>query len=367
MARDYEHASYDFWRLAEAALGVPYDEATLTIEPRADNRVQLTVSQSTVEHPRNNPHRPRTFSIDAETVEEGVETLLKTLTDSVYKQTFLTLLEALPSDEGRALERMATLFLQARHTVLLGSVHDDAEKIANRVKATEYNAWVQREVESIEDMIHNGDLRNEDAVREALNEIGVTYTSEAFDVLAESENAEAYWDQTGEEAPSWETLATCALQADVEQQLGFHPSDVCERDCLRCGRIVVTDGDEADNCPKCGLAFDLEECAGYQRVWRDQNDGDASTSEHICDTCLEVPNTSEEVDVARTRQSPLPADTEFECIVCGSDCYTGRKTPVSKHRCPEPLQAEPSETVDPDKDYFCGVCCRWFYTPKKES
>jgi predicted RNA-binding Zn-ribbon protein involved in translation (DUF1610 family) len=138
----------------------------------------------------------------------------------------------------------------------------------------------------------------------------VIYTTGALDTLRYSDNDQAYWDQMGGDPPSWSDLAACALQADVQKQLGFEPSNIHEVDCPRCGTVVSTENerDETD-CPKCGLDLSTEEREGF--------DAEGSeTKRQVCADCL----TNEERECDTTKA--IEKTTVFDCDACGETFIT---------------------------------------------
>jgi Zn finger protein HypA/HybF involved in hydrogenase expression len=157
-------------------------------------------------------------------------------------------------------------------------------------------------------MVLDGDIKDSEGVDEALQQIEVIYTADALNTIRISDNDQEYWEQMGGEAPDWSTVAAFAKQADVREALDFDPENIEKHECARCGDVVTIEEDAAE-CPKCGLSFDVTVSEGAEICVE-------GASEDTCNSCLE--EHPEVKDSAITRL----ADYEFTCYYCNGDFIT---------------------------------------------
>lgn len=301
MARDYEQMSDSrFWEIAEHRLGVKYDGVTLKTKETKDDEDPWEAGIY-----REGEERP-VVKASAGNEEDAKEKLFKDLREERVRDAFKGLLDVLDYKERAAVERYAVLLLEVNHSVFTGSKGRGVDDIANDIIWREYRERVQREVREIKDLIRDGDIKSDDDLYEHLSEIGVTWNSEALDILKHSDNDEAYWDQMGGKPPGWAALATYALQQDVQDDLGFNPSDICQVDCARCGEVTATEDDPTD-CPKCGLDLTTSENDGFHVQPKDETE-----QKDVCENCLDT-----DVD-----QNPAPIEPgeEFDCYRCDNHC-----------------------------------------------
>jgi hypothetical protein len=170
-------------------------------------------------------------------------------------------------------------------------------------------------------MVLDGDIKDSEGVDEALQQIEVIYTADALNTIRISDNDQEYWEQMGGEAPDWSTVAAFAKQADVREALDFDPENIEKHECARCGDVVTIEEDAAE-CPKCGLSFDVTVSEGAEICVE-------GASEDTCNSCLE--EHPEVKDSAITRL----ADYEFTCYYCNGDFITPQ-APVAPPAPPPP-------------------------------
>lgn len=300
MARDYEQMSDSrFWEIAELRLGVKYGEATLKTKETKDNEDPWEAGIY-----REGEERP-VVKASARDEADAKERLFKDLREERVRDAFKTILDTLDYKARDVVERYAVLLLEVNHSVFTGAKGKGADDIADDIIRREYRERVQREVREIKDLIRDGDIKSDDDLYEHLREIGVTWNSEALDILKHSDNDEAYWDQMGGRNPGWAALATYALQQDVQDDLGFNPSDITQVDCARCGEVTVTEDDPSD-CPKCGMDLTTSENEGVRLP-------EVDSVVEVCENC-EIEEDPE--------GTPIPPGTEFDCERCGNHCIT---------------------------------------------
>ena len=242
------------------------------------------------------------------TSEEGaIEDLDRAVRKAVLLEHGEVFYRALTYDQQRVLKVLATSLLQFDSEVFLGSKGSSASDIAMSIGAREYSDRVSSYVDCLKSDMTSGQITSSDDLRQQINEIDVVYTRDAMEVLLHSNNDSAYEDTTGEDRPSWETLASYALQADVTEALrraGVDINAIEERECLRCGSVVTWEED-VEECTKCEMDFLTEECSGSY----------STDGEPCCRECC--------VDEAMT--AILPKDVTYICSRCGGNFYTGKK------------------------------------------
>lgn len=328
MARDYELSNdYDFWTLAERYLEAGRDGVTLTVTKDKDEEEWVARIQYSDPDKRKYLDHDRAKGYSEE---EAKQKLHRKLTDHFCRETFKELLSVIPRAERELLTKYAVLLLEAEHTVVLGSKDDDPEKIADRIGQREYWARVRAAADDIKSQVKDGDLKSQDDVEEAIGSNEIYYTGNALKVLLHSRSDEEYWEQTGEEPPGWERIATYAFQADVREALGFDPSDMHEVECARCGDVVATEDDPTD-CPKCGLDLTTIENAGYHVVSVDD-----PTQHDVCENCYDT-------DLHQNGAEIEPGQ-EFDCYVCDNHCIT---PPAGQLSAPQAQAQEESSTTIP--------------------
>lgn len=294
MARDYEQMSDSrFWEIAEHRLGVKYDGATLKTKETKDDEDPWEAGIY-----REGEERP-VVKASARDEEDAKERLFTELREERVRDAFKTILDTLDYKARDVVERYAVLLLGVNHSVFTGAKGKGADDIADDIIRREYRERVQREVREIKDLIRDGDIKSDDDLYEHIHEIGVTWNSEALDILKHSNNDEAYWDQMGGKNPGWAALATFALQQDVQDDLGFNPSDITQVDCARCGEVTVTEDDPSD-CPKCGLDLSTSENTGVELP-------EVDSTIAVCEDC-EVEEDPE--------GTPIGPGVEFDCARC---------------------------------------------------
>ena len=379
MARDYELAPSQFWALAEAALGVRYDEAKLQLtELSPDTKepweARVEREQESKGFIARNDHDVWYLEVRGADRDDAIQRLHALCRKQHLRGSISRMLEALPSEETRRIEEYATIILEANHLVVLASRSSSIEEVADGIKRRKYYDRVRSHVEDIQDAVKTGEIKTEDDLSERLNEIEVIYTAEAQDIIRFSSNDEAYWDDFGGEAPSWSTVAACALRADVIKDLGFDQNDVHTVDCVRCGEVTSTDDKEdEEDCPKCGLDLNTEIREGYF----DPSPSGALPDEEstICQDC------SDEQDGATNRRPPvrIPPEREFDCHVCDGHFFTGTPpirggTRVLHHgedtslcaTCGAKPEAIPGSPIEPNTKFTCCDCGETFMTPSPE-
>lgn len=318
MSRDYEQASDSFWRAAEAALAVEYNDAVLATKEHpdreSDERWEATVrrARGTEGWKAGDELEAWFFTAYSTSKEDAIAKLERKVQDHALRRSFRSMLDALPYEERERKEREARLLLEVNHTVVLGSKGQTVDDIADGIKRREYFDNVRSLAKEITDDVKSGAITSDEGVWERIHEIEVVYNAEALDTLRYSQNDQAYWDQMGGEPPSWSALAACALQEDVREHLDFDPGNIHEVDCLRCGTVVSTE-DESDetDCPKCGLSLDTEERGGFEITAES-----AGQIAHVCADCLK-----DEVRELDTTHA-LPAKAVFVCGECGETFIT---------------------------------------------
>lgn len=368
MARDYELADHTFWSVAEAALRVRYDEAVLEVKDELgrDEPISATVSRArgSKDWRSGDEHEVWFLNVRATDQETAIQNLKEKCREHLLRAGFATMLQALPQEEAARLERYATLFLEARHSVVISSKGTTVEELANNIKQRWYADLVRDHVEEIKDAIKDGEITTSEEVYDRIREMEVIYTSQAQDVLRFSQNDTAYWEEMGGEAPSWAVVASYALQADVLKDLGFDPGQIHEVDCPRCGTVVSTE-DESDetDCPKCGIDLDTEIREGYF----DPGPPGALPDEEskICQDC------SDEQDGATNRLPPvrIPPEQEFDCHACDRHFLTGKPSVMAGTRvlvkgqdadlcalCGEKPDAIPGSPIPPGTRFTCYDC-----------
>lgn len=377
MARDYRHADPEFWRLAEAALRVGYGAAVLeTKKEEVLETVLMTVrrEKGAKDFRTGDEYEVWFLSVRGANEAEALSKLREKCREHLLRSSFAALLQALPSEEAALLERYATLFLEARHSVVVSSKGTSIEDLANDIKQRWYADLVRDHVAEIKDEIKEGRITTSDDVYDRIREIEVIYRGQAQDILRYSSNDDAYEEETGEEVPDWSTLAVYALQADVTKNLGFNPGDIHEVDCPRCGTVVSTE-DESDetDCPKCGIDLNTEIREGYF----DPGPPGALSDEEskICQDC------SDEQDGATNRLPPvrIPPEQEFDCHTCDRHFLTGKPslrggTKVLHHgedaslcnTCGAKPEAIPGSPIEPHTKFTCCDCGETFMTPSQE-
>lgn len=309
MARDYEQMSDSrFWEIAEHRLGVKYDGAILKTQETKNDEDPWEAGIY-----REGEERP-VVKANATSEEGAKEQLFKDLSEERVRDAFKVVLDTLDYKERDKVERYAVLLLEVNHSVFTGSWGRGADDIANDIIRREYRERVQREVREIKDLIRDGDIKSDDDLYEHLREIGVTWNSDALDILKHSDNDEAYWDQMGGKPPGWSALATYAIQQDVQDSLGFNPSDITQVDCARCGEVTATEDDPTD-CPKCGLDLSTSENEGV--ILNEEGD-----LVHVCENC----EVEEDPD-----GKPIGPGIEFDCARCDNHCITPPAKAVERH------------------------------------
>lgn len=321
MARDYEQASDSFWRAAEAALAVEYNDAVLATKEHpdceSDERWEATVRRARGSEgwKAGDELEAWFFTAYSTSKEDAIAKLERKVQDHALRRSFRSMLDALPYEERERKEREARLLLEVNHTVVLGSKGQTVDDIADGIKQREYFDNVRGLAKEIADDVKSGAITTDEGVWERIHEIEVIYTSEALDTLRYSDNDQAYWDQMGGEPPSWCALASCALQEDVREHLDFDPSNVHEVDCVRCGTVVSTeDESEETECPKCGLDLDVEEREGFDTEADEKK-------EQVCADCLK--NEVRERDTTKA----IEKKTVFDCDECGKTFITPDEEP----------------------------------------
>lgn len=388
MARDYEQGDTDFWNVAERALGVGYDQAVLKIQERNKPRdpwraeVRVAPGVSRAENPRSRRAQPSYFSKEGDSKEGVIAQLYKHCRAESIRRAAAQFYDALPYKDQESVTEMARLFLEGQHTVILGPAGDDREEVASQVLQKAYHQTVQGHVESIVDSVNDGDLKDEEAVRDQIDCIEVCYTGRAITTLRYAKNDDAYQERNGEEPLAWEAMASAALQADVEENLGFEPSDVHTVDCARCGEVVATTPkDEDEECPKCGLDLTTEVREGVRGPTvsdhADEQGGPVAVEEPddrtVCEDCLDG-----DTEINKERAVPVAPNTLFECAACETTCLTkraelraGRIVVIcgnDSHLCAKCGEAPtaPAGTPLPSEVLFtCYECGGIFTTPKE--
>lgn len=373
MARDYELADHTFWSVAEAALRVRYDEAVLEVkdEPGRDEPISATVSRArgSKDWRSGDEHEVWFLNVRAADQETAIQNLKEKCREHLLRAGFATMLQALPQEEAARLERYATLFLEARHSVVVSSKGTTVEEIANDIKARGYSDLVEDHVKDIKDAIRDGEITTSEEMYDRIREMEVTYTARAQDVLRFSQNDTAYWDEMGGEAPNWEVVASYALQADVLKDLGFDPGQIHEVNCPRCGTVVSTE-DESDetDCPKCGIDLDTEVREGFET-----SNAEGEDTGRICSECLD-----EKAKEQIVNTTPVYPDTEFECAGCET-CFLTSKLSIragtkvlikgtDEHLCAAcgaKPDAIPGSPIEPGTRFGCYNCGNTFITPKE--
>lgn len=376
MARDHELAPYDFWPLAESALGVGYDDVVLTI--KEDTRYEEAWG-ATVQHGENVERRSnssRDYDIKELEArgpdrEAALKNLIEALTRHVVKRGWASMMDVLPNDIRRQCFQFAQFLLETQHTVVLGSKGSTVEEIANNIQSRKYHDRVQNHVKEIVGMVRDGDLSNEEDLTRHIDEIEVIYTSDAQNVLRHSDNDEAYYEMMGGEAPGWSALAACALQTDVREALPFKPHHIHDVDCPRCGEVVSTeDPRDEDTCPKCGIDLDTEVREGYVLP--------EPPNPSICVKCVEK---IEDEEQRKGCKSILHGgNVEFDCVECKDHFLTAQAvlsdgSKVLKEgedaflcaACATKPDAIAGSPIEPKFTYVCCDCQQRFTTPNKDS
>ena len=109
--------------------------------------------------------------------------------------------------------------------------------------------------------INSGNIRTGDDVSRWLDESSeVIHYTEADQILAESMNEDAYYEETEAERVERTTLATYAMRADLRDELrsrGYdadHPKPRVH--CDSCDEDVFVDDPDDQDCPECGERLD---------------------------------------------------------------------------------------------------------------
>ena len=166
-----------------------------------------------------------TYSKTGPCAEDALDQLAQHIENAYYREIFAKVRKAIPWEMGRTLDRLAETWLKVNHTVLLGS--GDPEDVAMGVLRQEYYESVKSEAEEILEEVRDGSLDEEEA-RDRVREGEVIYTREAHKVILISRNDGEYFDQMGEDAPPWETVASYAKQADVMEMVERELEDILE-------------------------------------------------------------------------------------------------------------------------------------------
>lgn len=166
-----------------------------------------------------------TYSKTGPCAEDALDQLTQHIENAYYREIFAKVHKTIPWGMSRTIDRLAEMWLKVNHTVLLGS--GDPEDVAMGVLRREYYESVKSEAEEILEEVRDGSL-DEEGARDRVREGEVTYTSEAHKVILISRNDGEYFDQMGEDAPPWETVASWAKQADVMEMVEGKLEDILE-------------------------------------------------------------------------------------------------------------------------------------------
>lgn len=143
---------------------------------------------------------------------DAVEKLRRKVERAYYREAFSKARRVLPYELTKVLDTLGEEWLKVDNTVILGI--GGAEDVAMGVLQRAYYDDVRSEAEEILEAVRSGEMDEEEA-RDRVREGEVIHTSEAHKVILISNNDEAYWEQMGEDAPNWESVASFAKQEDV--------------------------------------------------------------------------------------------------------------------------------------------------------
>lgn len=331
--RDYtDKRDSTFWKASETYVGCSYGDATYAEGPHGDaGRFFAKVS-----------YKDNVCVKYGDTLEEAQDALSTYVIAEQLSAAFKAFLSALPDSHATALLSACRSVLETQYAVFTARLGSTADDVANALKSSEYHERVRGEVDEIKDLIARGDITRDDDVYERIREIEVIYTGDALDILRASSNDQAYWEEMGGEAPSWSMLACFALQADVRDALGFDPSDIEEHVCARCGDVVTTE-EGAEECPKCGLNFDVTEKEGIEQP--DPNSAVEFDTRLVCEECTAG---------TELKGDAIPHDTEFTCSLCEREFITSQAPPAPKVEPPPvPPPPPPATRFTLDFDVRC--------------
>jgi|GEM_PF-6335507 len=157
--------------------------------------------------------------------------------------------------------------LAEAHEVFTVTKGESVERLGETLMQRAYYERVNSEAAFIEEDWRKGELNDQDAMSERINEIAIHGENDALDVLRWTDSRSAYEDSYGQrEKVEFDIMACCALQEDVRDRLsnqGVRVGDPGEYlfDCkAKCGEIPCEEGDE--ECPLCGWV-QVEERDGY--------------------------------------------------------------------------------------------------------
>jgi hypothetical protein len=149
-------------------------------------------------------------------------------------------------------------------------------KIADGIRANEYAATVTGIVADLRQAVRDGDISDRDAAYEWIEQTidghhDIIYTACAMEVLAQSRNDSAYFDELGtadgavtDSGIEWSKLAFWALRADVLEELSdlddWFKCSECGDDCAP-SELAQTTGDDLPMCDQCREIADGTESA----------------------------------------------------------------------------------------------------------
>lgn len=343
---------WDLWTLAEKLVGHGYDCALIQIREdlrpldegeRFTGWVEVDPVTPMPDERRNALYALRHDSqVKGHTRDEVVGTLTRKLRQMITQRAIRDFQSAVPHEVARQLNDFAALLLGVNHRVYLGSLSSTPESMAFELMGRNHWVTVQGHVKSIREEIFDGHIKDEDDFNAAIDQIEVIYAREAMCILCASSNDEAWKDCYGdnESFPGWETAATFALQADVREELfryGIVSIEITQKACARCGDVTVRDEDE-ENCPKCELGFDVEECEGFV---------DPTGAIHVCETCYE---NAEGADTFALYKGIEASQEVFDCEECEGTFIAPKKTAPEPAPEPTPNQEAADDNSGDDDD-----------------
>ncbi len=200
-------------------------EAKDTIFDGTEHTAYVKFKEVDVEYEHTFHSLRYTYSKTGTSAEDALDQLARHIEDAYYRENFARVRKALSWEMARTFDRLAEEWLKVSHTVLIGS--GDPEDVAMGVLRREYYESIKSEAEEILEEVRDGNL-DEDEARDRVREGEVIYMSEAHKVILISRNEGEYFDQMGEDAPPWETVARWAKQADVMEMVERELENILE-------------------------------------------------------------------------------------------------------------------------------------------
>ena len=147
---------------------------------------------------------------------------------------YITVEIRVPDEQAgeQANHEIVSALLAGRDGVQFELLNDERiQEIADGIAARAYHATVEGIVEDLKRAIADKEITSEEEAHDWLHETidghhDVIYTSCAMEVVRQSRNDGAYFEQFGDEgavkdgAINWSALAYCALEADVQEAIG---------------------------------------------------------------------------------------------------------------------------------------------------